>query len=94
MIELKEIEMEIKKLEQGETTFSACSKLADLYAVRNNLSKPAAYSNYSYGQSEFLQACSYAPVDGVLSVLDEHMEAIELLHPKEYAALIKKIKSL
>ena len=94
MIDIKEIEMEIQKLEQCETSYATCSKLADLYAVIDHFKKPKKEAAYSYGQSEFLTAVSTAPIDQVLELMDEHMDAIKILHPREYAAVIKRIKSL
>lgn len=44
--------------------------------------------------SEFLTACDGAPVDGILDVLDEHMEVIRVLYPKEYDAIVEKIGEL
>ena len=44
--------------------------------------------------SEFLTACDGAPVEGILDVLDEHMEAIRVLYPKEYDAIVERIGEL
>ena len=44
--------------------------------------------------SEFLTACDGAPVDDVLDVIDEHMEAIRVLYPREYEAIVQKIEEL
>lgn len=40
MLDLQEIENTIHALENASTTFDTCSKLASLYIVRDNLSKP------------------------------------------------------
>lgn len=45
-------------------------------------------------KSEFLSACNGAPVDGVLMIMNEHMEAIRVLYPKEYTAIVEKLRSL
>lgn len=37
MLDIKDIEEAIQELEQGETTYTACSKLASLYIVRDKL---------------------------------------------------------
>lgn len=42
--------------------------------------------------SEFLAACDGAPLEWVLDVLDEHMEAIRILYPKEYDAIVRAIE--
>lgn len=93
MVDLNEIEAEIAKLENAETTYNNCTRLAVLYSVRDHCQKTKKAA-YSYGQSQFLQVVSQAPMERVLEILDEHMEAIEVLHPREYAAIIRKIKEL
>ena len=42
--------------------------------------------------SEFLSVASGVNVSNLLTVLDEHMDVIKLLHPKEYDTLIQKIR--
>ena len=50
-------------------------------------------SQESYA-SEFLIAASNVDVASLLYVLNEHMEVVKLLHPREYESLIKKIREL
>lgn len=45
-------------------------------------------------QSEFVEAASAVPFGGLMEVLDEHMNAIKLVYPKEYDLVIHKIKRL
>lgn len=60
MIDLDLVEMEINRLEAEDINYMNCAKLADLYSVRDHFQR---YSRgYSYGQSEFLQACGKAPM--------------------------------
>lgn len=49
---------------------------------------------HTNGGSEFLMACNGAYVDDVLAVIDEHMEAIRILYPKEYEEIVGKIERL
>lgn len=93
MIDKNEIEVEINRLENSELTYANLDKLANLYIVRNNL-KGTLAASYSYGKSEFLQVCSNAPIEDMLNILDEHMECIKALYPKEYYAILGKIKDL
>ena len=44
------------------------------------------------GTSEFLAACEGVPVDAVLKILDEHMEAIRVLYPKEFDAILRRLE--
>lgn len=92
---MKEINSEIERLEQTEANYQNCNKLAVLYVIRDHMEQPKPkIAEYSYAGSEFLLAASGAPIDGVLHVVDEHMECIKALYPKEYAAIIDKIKRL
>ena len=88
-----EIRAEIIRLEKEETTYQNCSKLAVLYSVIEHLGKQEP-AEYSYGESEFLTVVSQAPLTGVMEILDEHMNAVQVLYPKEYTALIRRMKEL
>ena len=44
------------------------------------------------GGSEFIQACRGARVEDALKVLDEHMEAVRVLYPKEYSAVVRRLE--
>lgn len=57
-------------------------------------SYPAAYSTKAKPQSEFVEAASAAPFGGLMEVLDEHMNAINLAYPKEYELVMQKITAL
>lgn len=107
-MDLNEINAEIAKLEAGGTNYAVCEKLACLYTVRDglqNVREPERTRNeYSYAsnprqivadepQSEFSQAAYSVPVDALISVMDEHMEAIRAIYPKEYTAVVERLKS-
>ena len=88
-----EIQEEIEKLESGDTSYPNCVKLSVLYTVADHM-KSGNMPKYSHASSEFLFAVSGAPIDGVLGILDEHMDCIKALYPKEYNNLIQRIKDL
>lgn len=44
------------------------------------------------GTSEFLTTCNGVPVEAVLKILDEHMEAIRVLYPKEFEAIMHRLE--
>lgn len=88
----QEILDEIKLLENGDTNYTNCTKLAVLYSIRDNLKNNTA--GYSYGSSEYLLAVSKAPTEEVYKIMDEHLECIKVLYPKEYTAVINKIKNI
>lgn len=104
MIDYNEIRDEIERLEHSGTTYANMEKLAMLYSVRNNApdrseasERSAPVMKYSYAQasdSEFLRAVSTAPIEGVLNIIDEHLNAVRVLYPKEYSAVLRKISEL
>ena len=95
MISLEELEKTIIELESRDTTFATCERLAWLYIVRDHLTntKPTGKSPDYLGQSEFLQVAAGIDIQYLLGVLDEHLEAIKMLYPKEYEAIIIKLKN-
>lgn len=95
MISLETIDNEIMELEKRDTTFAVAERLAWLYIVRDHIQTPQAdVKTLATHGSEFLNACSGIPADQVLAVLDEHLELIRAVFPKEYTALLAKINSL
>ena len=95
MLDMAEIKDEIERLEQMETNYQNCSKLAILYAIYDRYQKPEKITNNSsYAASEFLKVVAAAPLDQVLEIIDEHMDCIKVLYPKEYYAIIKRIQDI
>lgn len=45
-------------------------------------------------QSEFVEAASSVPFSGLIRVLDEHINAIKLVYPKEYEMVMQRIRLL
>lgn len=109
-MDIDEINTHIHKLKCGSTDWQSVEKLAALCTVRDELEEAhapetqiqalppatyaAAYSTAAEPQSEFVEAASAAPFGGLMEVLDEHMNAIKLVYPKEYELVIRKIKNL
>ena len=86
-------------------TASTCQLMASCYTILDHLfpdnsrsADPAPVQMYSMapevetGGSEFVQAGRDAGMSRLLEVLDEHMECIKTLYPKEYAAVIRLLK--
>lgn len=97
MIDLSIIEEEISMLEQEEdtTTYDVCERLAYLYIVRNNiLSSQNEKEDTSPVSSEFLEACVGVSLPEPMKIINEHMEAIKIVYPVEYNAVLNKILSL
>ena len=99
MLDMDEINREIDNLEHGKTTYGTIERLALLYAVRDHAqstTSPVEPLLYSYAEnppSEFIAAFSGAEMPYALEVLDEHMDGVRILYPKEYAQVIRKLNN-
>lgn len=109
-MDIDEINEHIRKLKCEETSWQSVNKLAALCTVRDELEEAhasetqiqalppatyaAAYSTAAEPQSGFVAAASSVPFGGLMQVLDEHMNAIKLVYPKEYELVIRKIAAL
>ena len=89
---IEEINEEIRGLESAETNWGNVQRLALLYTVRDHL--PQTTGEVDIGTDEFTLACCGGNINSLINVLDEHMQVIHAVYPKEYSALIKKIQSL
>ena len=95
MIDLETIEREINELEmRGRATYSLCERLSWLYIVRDHLMPAETRESARLGGSDFLDACDGVPYAQLMKVLDEHMDALRVVQPKAYEAVMKKIKEL
>ena len=97
MVDIETIEREINELEaRGDTTYSLCERLAWLYIVRDHLlpEREDAGETQNLSGSEFLEVASGVSYPMLMRILDEHMEALRLVQPKEYEAVIAKVKQL
>ena len=97
MIDLNEIEETIDKfVNTRDTSFYACSRLADMFIVMDHLkaSKEADPTTQRMSGSEFLEACGGVPYPALMQVLDEHVSALRVVQPREYEALMTRIRAL
>lgn len=76
---------------ETETTYDTCERLACLYTVRDHLK---AKQHDESKSSEFLTAAVGIPTPELMAVIDQHMEAIKVVYPSEYNAIVAKIRSL
>lgn len=110
---LKEIEWAIHELEQEESSFPVYAKLADLYAVRNEMMRTsvpqtAAYSEAAgpidagqtteligrYGDSEFLTAVEGKGQERVWAIIDDLMDALQVVNRRAYDNVIRKLERI
>ena len=85
MLNADEINKEIADLESQPTTYGTIQKLAWLYTVRDHLS----YSDIA--ESDFLKICSGKPVCQVMGLMNELMDALYVIQPRLYEAVLDKL---
>lgn len=97
MLNIEEINKTILDLEQHDTTYTVCEKLAWLYIVRDHLTNqqqkqpvPLSVS----GDSEFLQAVDGKESTEVWSIIDDLMDTLKIVNPRVYESVLRKIKEL
>lgn len=97
---ISDVEREIAALESKQPTMPVIEKLALLYIVlEHNQEKNTKAKRYSKeysrsaGSSEFKQAALSIDFESLVDILDKHMECIKVLYPKEYDAIMQRIKA-
>ena len=96
MLSIDEVERTILELEKRDTTYATCERLAWLYIVHDHLTQRIAREKARAADMEgspFLAACSGAEIEEILRVMNEHMDAVLMIYPKEYDAVVKKISA-
>lgn len=109
MLDIKEIDYWISKLEREESSFQSYSKLADLYAIRDKMAgaaspepQIAAYSEAPpatepldlYGDSEFLHTIAGKDQAAAWAVMDEHMDTLRVVNPRVYDGIMRKLEKI
>lgn len=110
MLDPKEIDIEIARLEYGESSYPAYAKLANLYTIRNQITRNESSAetgqSYSlaastkptcvgrYGDSEFLSSIEGLDEQDVFLVIDDLMGALQVTNPRVYNGVMRKIKAL
>ena len=88
------------------TTASTCQLMASCYTILDHLFPESSRSAdiapvqlYSMapepvetGGSEFVQAARAAGMTRLLDVMDEHMDCIRALYPKEYETIMRRLE--
>ena len=94
MLSIEEVERTILELEKRDTTYATCERLAWLYIVHDHLTQHIVQEKARAAEMEgspFLAACSGAEIAEILRIMNEHMEAVRVIYPKEYEAITVKI---
>lgn len=104
---LKELDWAISELEGQESSENRYMLLAALYTCRNQMlggsisqPQPAAYSMASapatqtleqYGDSDFLRAVDGLPAPDAWAVMDELMDTLQVVNPRIYDSVMRKL---
>lgn len=97
MIDLDEINRTILMLEDKDTTYANCEKLADLYIVRDHVTGQQAKQPQPLdvsGDSEFLQAVDGKDSMAAWAIMDDLMDTLRVVNPKAYASVLRKFETL
>ena len=108
MLDRKEIEIEISRLEYGESSYPAYAKLADLYTIRNQMDKaeqpeapePASLVGYSQAPeppprgSDFLDLAADKDPALVWEILDDLMDTLSVANPRAYRGVMRRLEAL
>ena len=97
MISRDELDKTILELEMRDTTFANCSKLADLYVVRDHITgqQTAQPTPLSVDpSSEFLQAVDGKDSVAVFAIMDDLMDTIRVTEPRAYDSVMRKIREI
>lgn len=93
---------------QRNPNANTCLKLAAFYTIRKELfgedkTPPQVMQSYApapatgtferYGDSEFLDAIDGKPIESVMLVMDELMNSMQVLQPRIYDSVMRKIQS-
>lgn len=106
MISLETLEDEIRTLEEQEPTFTTMQKLASLYIVRDHLAtgNSGRSSNSAVISArdiitimpqcsgDFGKCCSGVEIEKLIDILNEHMSVVRSLLPKEYNAVLQRLR--
>jgi len=92
---------------QRNPNANTCLKLAAFYTIRKELfgeekeveplysySPPPEDGIGRYGDSEFLEVVEGKPIEGVMLVMDELMESMQVLQPRIYDSVMRKVMNL
>lgn len=96
MISKDELDKTILELEMRDTTFANCSKLADLYIVRDHITSQTQKQSVpleTSGDSEFLQAVDGKDSVAVWNIMDDLMDTLQTVAPRVYTSIIERIVS-
>lgn len=95
MLSLQKINDTISDLEMSDTNLNVMEALAHCVTVRNHLlGKDVSQFTRTMEGSEFLEAASNVDVKPLLGIINEHLEAVRIVYPKEYNDIVERVRAL
>ena len=102
MITKKEILEAIELLEQAPSSYKDCEKLATFYVIYDHLyAEPTAKTEKAVeanievsGKNEFLRAINGAPASKVWEIMDELMQTVQVLNPRLYDGVMRRLTDI
>ena len=102
MISKRELQEAIESCECAPLSYQNCEKLATLYTIYDHLyteqtpkiEKVEEDKISASGNSEFLKTINGLPSLSVWSIMDELMKTLQVIQPRLYDGVMKKISDL
>lgn len=101
MIDEKELQLWISRLETEESSWANYEKLATLYTIQNQnreKGEPPEMPRYSaapakeYGDSDFLRAVARVDPARAWEVMDELMDSLKVVNERVYNSVMRKLE--
>lgn len=105
MIDLREINETIDKLLREGTSVKDAERLETLYSLRDRMTRTESVqpvriqSEYPTSaapdkpETEFSAACAGLSADAIIAALEDTVQGLQIVAPKAYAAVIRKLQS-
>jgi arginyl-tRNA--protein-N-Asp/Glu arginylyltransferase len=87
----EDLQQAIEKLEDTETSFEVCQKLATYYFLYDKYYN-RIHPNYM-SDSKFMEAVADISLDSLLEVMDELMECVAVINPKLHDSVLNKLRT-
>lgn len=92
MIDLNAVNEEIKRLEEDDLTYRIAEKLAVLYIIRKESDTGTTARSVDDNPTEFEMIANSISKIKLIEALNEHVEAVRIMYPKEYELIMEKIR--
>lgn len=109
MVDPKELEVEIARLEYADSSYPNYAKLANLYTIQDRLNRksvretapeyssapaPTSHTLPRYGNTEFLAEIEGRDQEALFDIMDELMDTLRVVNPRVYNGVMRKIRSI